>query len=345
MRAVNLISKDTNRGRPHAFRPLLLVAALAPILAIGIVAGGYRYEHSKVAKSQDELASIRAQVAAAQPVTRATTLPQLAALVTATDARRASLDGALANRFALYPTLVALARILPSDVWLTSLNLASPTPADAPLPPPAATTTTTTTTTTTAQPVAPPGEPERVDDRRFHLLAAIGRQAPDAARPSADALERGSDVVDRYRRCGPRCRERHRHYRAAAAKKAKAKSLVQFAISASVNPSTVGAGDMNIRGSQKTFAIALGAAAGLILVAGILLVVLPQRSHVSRLGNDTVAAEAQLSAARAGRRRTEDAQARGSRDGPVQAGRGDAQHRPDAVDPGPALLAGRRQAR
>ena len=56
---------------------------------------------------------------------------------------------------------------------------------------------------------------------------------------------------------------------------------------------------MNIRGSQKTFAIALGAAAGVILVAGILLVVLPQRSHVSRLGNDTVAAQAQLSAARA----------------------------------------------
>ena len=40
MRAVNLISKDTNRGSRMP-SVLLLVAALAPILAIGIVAGGY----------------------------------------------------------------------------------------------------------------------------------------------------------------------------------------------------------------------------------------------------------------------------------------------------------------
>ena len=197
------------------------------------------------AKSQDELASIRAQVAAAQPVTRATTLPELAALVTATDARRASLDGALANRFALYPTLVALARILPSDVWLTSLNLASPTPADKPLPAPAATTTTTTTTTTTAQPVAPTVNlnaltiggftySQRSVARLLTQLALLpmlsnvaltSSTALASTAPATGGSQGGTGTTG-----------------AAAAKKAKAKSLVQFAISASVNPSTLGAG-------------------------------------------------------------------------------------------------------
>ena len=64
------------------------------------------------------------------------------------NARRSSLDSALADRFALYPTLAAIARVLPSDVWLTSLNLTSPTPADTPPPAPVAATSGTTTTTT-----------------------------------------------------------------------------------------------------------------------------------------------------------------------------------------------------
>jgi hypothetical protein len=129
------------RSRPS---PLVVGAALAPIAAIGIVAAGYSHEHGGAQKAQTRLAAVQAEVAAL-PAAHVQSVPALAALGAERNARLASLDGALVNRFELYPALVAIARVLPSDVWLTSLNLTSPTPADKPPPPPPTTASGTTT--------------------------------------------------------------------------------------------------------------------------------------------------------------------------------------------------------
>ena len=56
---------------------------------------------------------------------------------------------------------------------------------------------------------------------------------------------------------------------------------------------------MNLRSSKTLTIIGLGAAGALILIAGLALVVLPQRSHAHRLDVATAAAQEQLVAARA----------------------------------------------
>ena len=156
MRPVNLMTKDTTSGR--SLPPVgLILAGAAPIVAIGVVAVGYSFTHGTVQKDQDQLAAVQAQVAAI-PVAHSTT-PAFAAISVESNSRRSSLDSALADRFQVDSALAAIARVLPSDAWLTSLNLTSPTPADVPVAPPvvatdgSTTTTTTTTTTTAAAPV------------------------------------------------------------------------------------------------------------------------------------------------------------------------------------------------
>jgi len=150
MRPVNLMTKDAASSR--SLPPVgTILAGAAPIVAIGVVAVGYSLTHGTVKKDQDRLAAVQAQVAAL-PVAHATT-PAFAAMSVESNSRRSSLDSALADRFQVDSALAAIARVLPGDAWLTSLNLTSPTPADAPVAPPVAATagsTTTTTTTTTA---------------------------------------------------------------------------------------------------------------------------------------------------------------------------------------------------
>jgi Tfp pilus assembly protein PilN len=66
--------------------------------------------------------------------------------------RQAALEDALSKEVSWDATLDDLARVLPKDVWLTSLSAQSPTPAGVATvaPTPAATTTGSTTTTSTA---------------------------------------------------------------------------------------------------------------------------------------------------------------------------------------------------
>ena len=157
MRPVNLMTKDAASSR--SLPPVgTILAGAAPIVAIGVVAVGYSLTHGTVKKDQDRLAAVQAQVAAL-PVAHSTT-SAFAALSVESNSRRSSLDSALADRFQVDSALAAIARVLPSDAWLTSLNLTSPTPADVPVAPPVvatagSTTTTTTTTATTATTPAP----------------------------------------------------------------------------------------------------------------------------------------------------------------------------------------------
>jgi hypothetical protein len=56
---------------------------------------------------------------------------------------------------------------------------------------------------------------------------------------------------------------------------------------------------MTTKNSETMIAIALGAVAALIMVAGLALLVLPQRSHAHRLDGDVTSAQSQLVSARA----------------------------------------------
>jgi Tfp pilus assembly protein PilN len=130
MRAVNLLPKDLPRTRTARPSAPVIIAAAAPVLAACAVFVGYSYEHSPLAKKERRLDAVKAQVAALPPrPVAASTAGQ--GLIADRIARRSALDSVLDDRVSMDGSLSDLARILPSDVWLTSLSLLSPTPADA----------------------------------------------------------------------------------------------------------------------------------------------------------------------------------------------------------------------
>jgi len=139
MRAVNLLPRAvtlSSRAKPTA---AVIGAIAAPFVAGGLVLAGYAFEHSAVTSARGRLAAVQAQVAAiphrvsTQPAPNST-------LALEQQSRRSALDAALASRIPWDATLVDLARVLPADVWLTSLALTSPTPADSTAPTGAAST-------------------------------------------------------------------------------------------------------------------------------------------------------------------------------------------------------------
>ena len=296
MRAVNLISKDTNRGHrmPSA---LLLVAALAPILAIGLVAGRLSLR-ARQGRERPGRARVDSRPGRRGPAGHPGD--------DSPAARRAHQCNRFAPRLARWGArepLCALPNARRPRAHFALRRVADVVepgvadPADKPLPPPAATTTTTTATTTTAKPAAPQVNLNALTIGGFtysqRSVARLLTQLALLPMLSNVALTSSTALACH----GPRYRW-DRHYRGYSREEGQGEEPRAVCDQRLCEPLDAWSRDMNIRGSQKTFAIALGAAAGVILVAGILLVVLPQRSHASRLGNDTVAAEAQLSAAR-----------------------------------------------
>jgi Tfp pilus assembly protein PilN len=133
MRAVNLLPSAvtlSSRAKPNA---AVIIAAAAPFLAGSLVIAGYAFEHSSVTATRGRLAALQAQVAAL-PQRATSQRPAELALGVEQQARHLALDQALTSRIPWDTTLVQVARVLPSDVWLTSLNLNSPSPADATAP-------------------------------------------------------------------------------------------------------------------------------------------------------------------------------------------------------------------
>jgi Tfp pilus assembly protein PilN len=238
MRPVNLMTKDATSGR--SLPPVgLILAGAAPIVAIGVVAVGYSFTHGTVQKDQDQLAAVQAQVAAI-PVAHSTT-PAFAAISVESNSRRSSLDSALTDRFQVDSALAAIARVLPSDAWLTSLNLTSPTPADVPVAPPAvatdgSTTSTTTTTTTTATTPAPTINVNAFTINGFtysqasvarlmtqlSLLPMLSNVTLTSTSTSTSATTSGATSTPTL---------------GGSAKAKKPKTLVQFTVNAAVNPS------------------------------------------------------------------------------------------------------------
>ncbi len=160
MRAVNLLPRDAAHGAGHRPGAAIIVAAAAPILAGGLVFAGFEFEHSSVTSVRTQLAAVQARIAALpQPHPQSTSAAGVSAIALAQAERRVALDSALADRIAWDQMLQNVARVLPTHVWLTALNLTSPTPADAaiapPTPAPSSSGSTTTTTTTTAAAATP----------------------------------------------------------------------------------------------------------------------------------------------------------------------------------------------
>ena len=163
MRAVNLLPKDAQRGPGGKATAALVAGAAAPVLAGCLVAVGYLHERSSVRSVQGELTAVQAEVAR---LTRPqnTISPVLANIGLQQSVRRSALDAVLADRVPWDRALTELARVIPHDVWLTSLSLTSPTPADTPAPVVAPSSgsssstggSTSTTTTSTPTPTAPP---------------------------------------------------------------------------------------------------------------------------------------------------------------------------------------------
>ena len=163
MRAINLLPKQAvSQPRAGLGAKLPFVGSAAvPVIAVILVIVGYSSGQSAVTAKRAQLAALNAQVAAAaKPVALAVSTPTLntAGLVAERTQRLSALQSVLGNEVAWDTTLLNVARVLPANVWLTSLTAISPTPADAvaPAPVPASTDSTTTTPADTPAPAAAP---------------------------------------------------------------------------------------------------------------------------------------------------------------------------------------------
>lgn len=129
MRAVNLLPKDAGVSPRRRSAAPILLAATAPLLVGSLVFVGWSVEHRAVAQKRSDLGVVQALTAQTKP-SSAAAVQINALLVTEGLARRSALNSALLDQPNWYSTLRDLARVLPSNVWLTQLNAASPTPAN-----------------------------------------------------------------------------------------------------------------------------------------------------------------------------------------------------------------------
>ena len=149
MRAINLLPKQAiSEPRAGLGGKLPFVGSAAvPVLALILVIVGYSSgqlgrDHQAGAahgrERRDRGGRQARRLGCVDP--RADT----SALVVQRTQRLAALQSVLGNEVAWDTTLLNVARVLPANVWLTSLTAISPTPADAVAPAPAPPPTTTT---------------------------------------------------------------------------------------------------------------------------------------------------------------------------------------------------------
>jgi hypothetical protein len=133
MKAVNLLPRDDGRGAKsgRSADPLVLVAAIGGIVVAGGLFFGITMTGGTVDYKRTELEGLKGELALIPPPP-----PGLTAVQTGFAAQRNERAGALASalsrRVSWDRVLRRFSLVLPDDVWLTSLNLTSPTPATAP---------------------------------------------------------------------------------------------------------------------------------------------------------------------------------------------------------------------
>jgi Tfp pilus assembly protein PilN len=138
VRAVNLLPADTKQRKSFQ-GPGLFVIGMVVLSAVvlGALAMSYLSASSSVSGAQDELGTVRAQIAA---LPKGQQPPSAGEQQLASDRsmRVQALNAALTGRVSWDRVLRQVDLVLPSDVWLTDLSGQAPAP-----PTPAATTTTT----------------------------------------------------------------------------------------------------------------------------------------------------------------------------------------------------------
>jgi len=141
VRAVNLLPREEpKRSRKQPAAPVL-TGLVAGLLVVVVLGGGFFLTSAKVAQKQTDVDAAHAELA----LIPAPQQPDPVALTLASQegSRTAAVQQALNGRLAWDHVLTSISRVLPRDVWLSSLTLQAPTatadPTAAPtgVPPPA----------------------------------------------------------------------------------------------------------------------------------------------------------------------------------------------------------------
>ena len=130
MRAVNLLPREAKRSSELGGENLpVLVGAVMGVLVVVVLAGGFLLESSSVAGAQRGLERAKQQLAATPlPPSAARNTPTSAPAVTAAEQPLLqAVSSALSQRIAWDRILREFSLVLPSDVWLNSLSLSTPT--------------------------------------------------------------------------------------------------------------------------------------------------------------------------------------------------------------------------
>ncbi len=117
MMRINLLPPEIleRRKAEKRFGWVILAAVLVGVLLVGV----YAYAHFRLQSKQDELAEVQQLVASTQA--QADQLAIFEQRATELEARRATVDRALAGRRDWGKLYTELSLVLPSDVWIQSL--------------------------------------------------------------------------------------------------------------------------------------------------------------------------------------------------------------------------------
>ena len=182
-RGVNLLPKDAVAKK--STRSTLIAIGAPVAVAVPLVALGFLYlgAHGQVADRQSELESVQAEIAALPEPTA----PVIDAGVVGDEAVRATaVASVLGGRLAWDAVFRDISRVLPENVWLTSLSLTQPEPG---------TSADAATATAARSDVRSTGcHTDRRLDRRVHLHATRRRASPRTARDPSVAPERHAEL-------------------------------------------------------------------------------------------------------------------------------------------------------
>jgi Tfp pilus assembly protein PilN len=126
MRAVNLLPRDdTKRQKTNV---PVLVGVVGAVVVCAMLSMLFLGASSKVRDKQNELDALNAQLAVIPPPPPPDAAG--AGLASQEQARLTALSGALSKRVAWDRVLRNLSLVLPNDVWLSTLQASSPSPAN-----------------------------------------------------------------------------------------------------------------------------------------------------------------------------------------------------------------------
>jgi Tfp pilus assembly protein PilN len=130
MRAVNLLPEDLQQSRMSGPPLAPAIGVAASVLAVGIVGVAAHHQSGAVADRQAHLDALQLQLAHVSAATGQSTDTAAVSLLSTHDQRVAAVNSVLAGRVAYDRVLRQLSLVLPEDVWLDTLTLATGAPAD-----------------------------------------------------------------------------------------------------------------------------------------------------------------------------------------------------------------------